>query len=89
MIYAMKASIAADLYLKDKKEEYYKIAEKELSNLIDDFSSSERLDSYFILLLKLYNSRSDADNISKLKSRAEQITGISDSMRVLILSSFR
>jgi outer membrane protein assembly factor BamD (BamD/ComL family) len=89
LVYSFKAKLDAEIFTDSGEEENYSQATNEFNILIDNFSASERLDTYFSQLLKLYNLKSDADKITELKTKAENLTGIDEKVKELILSYFK
>nr|HPO50006.1 hypothetical protein [Spirochaetota bacterium] len=87
-IFSLRAKLNYELYLQERSDDFYLITEKEYLKLIDDFKSSERLETYFIQLLKLYNYKADADKISKLKEKATNLDGVDEKIKEIILSYF-
>lgn len=87
-IFSMRAKLNYELFIKEQEDQYYTITEKEYLTLIDDFKTSERLEVYFIQLLKLYNYKSDADKIAKLKEKAQNLNGVDEKIKEIILSYF-
>ncbi|HOV13902.1 MAG TPA: outer membrane protein assembly factor BamD, partial [Spirochaetota bacterium] len=87
-ISSLRAKLNYELYLQEKTDDYYIVTEKEYLKLIDDFTTSERIEVYFIQLLKLYNYKGDADKITKLKEKAIKLDGVSEKIKEIILSYF-
>lgn len=87
-LYSFRAKIDFEIYQTEKTKESFSLAELEYNQLIEDFPASERLDIYFLMLIKLYNSAGNADKIDELKGRLEELTNLDQPMRELIESYF-
>lgn len=87
-IYSFQAKLDFELYTKLGENKYFTRAEEEYTTLIDEFTNSERLDIYFLMLIKLYNSVNAVDKINKLRQKVGTLSDIDESMEKLILSYF-
>ncbi len=87
-ILSLRAKISYDLYLKEQTDQTYISSETDYLKLIDDFKASERVEVYFIQLLKLYNYKGDTDKITKLKEKASKLEVVNEKVREIILSYF-
>lgn len=87
-IYSQRAKIDYARYEKGKDAAVASLTEKEYSDLILNFPNSEKLDTYYLMLIKLYKLSGDADKNNKLKSDIEKNSSIDQSMKQLILSYF-
>ncbi|OHD08564.1 MAG: hypothetical protein A2086_07965 [Spirochaetes bacterium GWD1_27_9] len=89
-IFSFRSKINYELFVKDQSNDsFYNEAETGYLKLIDGFPNSERLEVYFVQLLKLYNYKESSDKIAKLKEKAEKLVGIDPKIREIILSYFK
>jgi outer membrane protein assembly factor BamD (BamD/ComL family) len=88
LINSFIAKLDFEIYAKSKNISNFNNAEKEYLSLISDFNNSERLDIYFSQLIKLYNYTSSADKITELKNKAQNLAGVDESIKKMILSYF-
>lgn len=87
-IYSLQAKLDFELFTSTGENDYFTGAEEKYSTLITYFANSERLDIYFLMLIKLYKSINAVDKLSKLRQKVGSLTDIDESMRKLILSYF-
>jgi tetratricopeptide (TPR) repeat protein len=70
---SFKAKLEFEIYKSEKKDEYYNLADNDYLTLIDNSSSLENLDIYYLYLIELYNLNNNSDKLMKLKSKADSI----------------
>ncbi len=85
-IFSFKAKLDFELFCKEKKNEYFKLAESDYLTLIDNSPNSERLDFYYLKLIELYYMVDNTDKLLVLMQKAEQIEN--PSVKELVLSYF-
>lgn len=86
-IISQKARIDYERYTNSRTEENLKLAERGYRELISNFPNSERLDTYFFVLISLYKSDNHTDKLEELKKEVSELA-VDSIVKNLILSYF-
>lgn len=87
-IASLKAKIDFERYKKSQDGTLYTKVEEEYEGLINNFPNSEKLDTYYLMLIQLYKITNAADKLSELKKTVAGRSDIDPVFKQLILSYF-
>ncbi len=86
-IISLKSRIDYERYLKNTSDENMGLAETGYKSLIETFPNSEKLDTYYFMLITLYKSKNLADKLITLKEEVNNLN-IDKNLKDLTLSYF-
>ena len=86
-IISLKSRIDYEKYLKNASDENMGLAESGYKSLIETFPNSEKLDTYYFMLVTLYKSKNLTDKLITLKEEVNNLN-IDKNLKELTLSYF-
>ncbi len=86
-IESQKAKLDYERFNTQKSDAIFETAVKEYQDLIKTYNNSERIDSYYLMLVKLYKSKGMTDKIGELKKEVTDNLNMQQGIKNLILSN--